>query len=898
VTGFYEALVRSLAVSGLEGAANCTLTAKELLQPDALFLLAAKVVDIMKRTPVFLIDMGPELESADTDSILKLADLLRLIANNKDDKNIPFALGLGWTVKFFGRVVSIRGDVFRDRYRARRTLGNSFESDAPFEVFQSIVKDISGADIPQRFSGLLRVPELTAGKYGENLLGLKTKGEVSSKLAWEALCANDWKIIQQLTYPDTQNFTAADLAELLLADGRLAVNPCPGYLEQTASNSFVANDKLYERFGLLPPRRDPTALERFRNRLNDPEDSDLVNEIAQSITGVLNDICHAENIENKLFSLRSAIVSASLKELPPTLDNEIQGAPELDQNIDAKVLPKRLAIGIYLDSPDAQEFEQAMSAALKRGDFLIVCHPQGVIQSISETELFRIANNEKKPFFKTVATEGDLCTLVNRSLDESKCNRMIVEWINYCLSQHLKKRPAIPLLSDSGSRALGAIIAGAGKLKEEDLRSNLTLSKAECSGLIARLNEVGIITKKKGVLYWDPSQDPVLRSLLDAGNDTQKLISQLCGKFTLSNIPIDPNNLMAAYSGVFQGKQFGMIKEGDLLSWYGAHRPQLLNVVLHLIDGERELTAFRGQAQSLHQKVLDDWQDIAGDRLEIDTLLTEVQENKEKIELSRKNAADELQQVKASLKKSVQESASYFSDADREDMLIQIDGLRTAGSSSIRQLKNKIENKVNQVETSRRAIAATKTRLQELRTETGVQLASNSNELTRQIDELLGLTEIGENSPKQVELDKSVDELERKILKAKIVTTKKSLGSPPQTITSPPVIRTPPVLPPPPIATEGNETVLPPPPTKTDVTSYPVLPPPPIRTGTRNKDVAPEPPPEMFLREPTGNDEIEKNAEEDKEQIFDISRSDQARKLAEILLSPRVKIKKIRVSFS
>jgi len=871
------------------------LTAKELLQPDALFLLAAKVVDVMKRTPVFLIDMGPELESADTASILKLARVLKWIANNKDDKNIPLALGLGWTKKFFENAVVIAGDVFRDRYRVRRTLGNSFESEAPFEVFQSIVKDISGADIPQRFSSLLRVPGLTAGMYGENLLFLKAKGEVSSKLAWEALCANQWKIIRQLTYPDAQNFTSEDFAELLLADGRLAHNQCPGYLEQVAANSFVANDRLYERFGLLPPRRDPTALERFRNRLNDPEDSDLVNEIAQSITEVLNDICHAENIENKLFSLRSAIVSASLKELPPTLDNEIQGAPELDQNIDAKVLPKRLTIGIYLDSPDAQEFEQAMSAALKRGDFLIVCHPQGVIQSISETELFRTAKNEK-PFFKAVATESDLCTLVNRSLDESECNRMIVEWINDCLSQHLKKRPAIPLLSDSGSRALGAIIAGAGKLKEEDLRSNLTLSKAECSGLIARLNEVGIITKKKGVLYWDPSQDPVLRSLLDAGNDTQKLISQLGGKFTLSNIPVDPNNLTVAYSGVFQGKEFGKIKEDDLLTWYGAHRPQLLNVVFHLIDSERELTAFRGQAQALHQKVLDDWQDIAGDRLEIDTLLTEVQENIEKIELSRQSAANELQQVKESLKKSVTENAAYFAESDCKEMVIQIDGLRTAGSSSIRQLKNKIENKVNQVETSRRAIAATKTRLQELKTETGVQLSSNSTELTRQIDELLEQTEMGGNSPKQAELDKSVDDLERKILKAKIVTAKKALVSPTQIITYPKAIRTPPVFSPPPIATEGNEPVLPPPPTKTSGTSFPVLPPPPIRTEPRNQDVAPDSSPDIILREPTyDNEEIEK---EDEEQIFDISRRDQARELAEILLNARIKIKKIRASFS
>ncbi len=362
VTAFHEALVRSVGTSGGDRVVNCELSEQELLQTDALFLLASRVIENLKRTPVFLIDMGVALESADNASILKLARVLKWVANNSNDRDIPFALGLGLTTTFFEHAKVIAGDVFRDRYQPRRALGNSFESEAPFETFKGIVKDIAGAEIPTQFTGLLRVPGLTVGMYGENLRALKVKGEVSPKLIWEALRAY-WKIIPQLSYADTGNFSPADLAELLLADGRLPDNRGQQYLEKTAPNSYGANDKLYERFGLLPPRRNPTIRERFRNRLNDPEDSALVDEIARSMGQALEGVCQAEILETTIFPGRSAIVTATLKQLPPTLGDESQGTPDLDQNFDAKALPKRLTIGIYLDSPDSQSSKKSLAQA-------------------------------------------------------------------------------------------------------------------------------------------------------------------------------------------------------------------------------------------------------------------------------------------------------------------------------------------------------------------------------------------------------------------------------------------------------------------------------------------------------------------------------------------------------
>jgi hypothetical protein len=827
------------------------LIKQELLESDALFLLASKVIENLKRKPVFLIDVGAALELADNASVLRLGRVLKWVANSKGDKDIPLALGLGWTGKFFERAVVIAGDVFRDRYRATRTLGNSFESGAPFETFRSIVKDIAGAEIPPQFAGLLRVPRLTAGMYGENLRELKAKGEVSPDVLWEALWAS-WKIIPQLTYSDTSALTSTDLAELLLADGHLSRNPCPEYLELTAPNSFGANDKLYERFGLLPPRRDPTIRERFRNRLNDAEDSALVDEIAQSIARVLKEVCYAEILEIKGFSQRNSIVEVMLKELPP-LGDDSQVAPEFDQNIDARALPKRLTVGIYLDSPDAEEFEQALSNALKRGDFLMVCYPQGALQAIAETELFRSAKRDRLPYWGVAVAEEDLCTLTSTGPDTSLGDTIVVSWINRCLSEHLNKRPAIPLLSEAGKKALGAIIASAGRLEAEAVRSNLGLSKAECGGLITRLQEAEIITKKKGVLYWDPAQDPLLGSLLSAAGDSKKLMVQFGKKFSLPESLLDPEEVLAAYSGVFQSKRFGEINPDNLLKWYEAYRPQLLQNVAHLIESDNELGAFKDRAQTLQGKKLEDWQDIAGDRQEIDALLINVSERLKEVTRSRKIAAEESQRAKNDLKKLIEENSSDFTESEYADLIGKIDGFRTGQGSGITQLRKRSEKRISQLDAARTALIATKERLKGLKDEAESQIVPTLDASIGQAEELLKNTDPSNLNPKLVKLNDTVDEIEWEILRSKVVAIRKQPVEP--------------SLPRPP--TSGRGILRPPPPKRGQPA---VLGPP-----------APQP--------------LKPSATEHKEQTFDISRPEQAKKLVELLQSPNVEIKRIRATF-
>jgi hypothetical protein len=865
VTAFHEALARSVEISGVGGAVNCTLTAQELLQVDALFLLASKVIDNMQRTPVFLIDMGAALESGDDSSVLELARVLKWVYNSSRDRNIPFSLGLGWTKTFFDRAVVIAGDVFRDRFRPRRELGNSFESEAPFETFNVIVKNIAGVEIPARFAGLLRVPGLTAGMYGENLRGLKAKGEVSPTLAWEALRA-EWEIIPQLAYPEISNLSSADLAELLLADGRLSDNRCPQYVERAAANSFGANDKLYERFGLLPPRRDPTIRERFRNRLNDPEDSALVAEIAKSMSQALEEVCQAEIHETRILPGRSAVITATLEQLPPALADESQGYPELDQNFDEKALPKKLTIGIYLDSPDSSEFEKELSAGLKRGDFLMVCYRQGVLQPITGTELFRSAKNDGSLFSVFETTEDELCTLTNRATDKTPCDTMIVSQVIHCLSDHLSRRPAIPLLAETGKKALAAIIAGAGRLKVEDLKTNLDLSNADCAGIISRLQGADIVTKKKNVLYWDPAQDPLLRALLGAAHKSEKLIVDLREKFTLSDSPLDPQEILVAYFGVFQGAEFSMIKEDDLLIWYEAHRPQLLNAAEHVISSDKDLASFKERAQLLQAKKLTDLQDIAGDRQEIEALLAEASEKLDKINISRVVAAKELQQAKDSLKKSIEDHSSCFEELERDEMLSQIEGFRSTESAGMTQMRRKLEKRIGELEAVRKALHATKERLKELKEEAGDQFDSKSDQIFDTADKLLNVTDTASLTPKLVELNKSIDEVQRNLLRTKVI----AISRHPTDLPLKGLDAEPPSVP-----------GLNPPPFK--------LPDPPKRGGQKAVEIPTKP-----LAVPTIPPCV---AAELKEDVFDISNPDQAKKLAELLQSPKIVIKRIHAAF-
>jgi len=864
VTAFHEALVRSGAASGAAEAVNCTLTAQELLQADAVFLLASKVIENVKRTPVFLIDMGAALESADDASVMKLARVLKWVANSSSDRNIPFALGLGWTKRFFDRVVVIAGDVFRDRFRPRRVLGNSFESDAPFEIFTSIVKEIAGVTIPARFAGLLRVPGLTAGMYGENLIGLNAKGEVSPALAWEALRA-DWQIIPQLACSEIGNISSTEFAELLLADGRLTDNRCTGYLERVAANSFGASDKLYEQFGLLPPRRDPTIRERFRNRLNDPEDSVLVDEIAKSMSQSLEEVCQAEIHEISIHPGRSAVITATLKQLPPALEDESQGCPEFDHNFDGKALPKKLTIGIYLDSPDSAEFEKELSTGLKRGNFLMVCYPQGVLQPITGTELFRSAKNAGSLFSVFETTEDELCTLTNRATDKGPCDTKIVSQVSHCLSDHLSKRPAIPLLAEMGKKALAAIIAGAGRLKAEDLKTNLDIPNAECGEIIVRLQAADIITKKKGVLYWDPAQDPLVTALLGATHDSEKLTVDIRNKFTLTDTTLDPQEILAAYSGVFQGAEFGMIKVGDLLNWYEAHRPQLLQAAEHVINSDKDLASFKERVQLLRAKKLADSQDIAGDRQEIDALLAEASEQFEEIRQSRAAAVAELQQAKDSLKKSIEDHSSCFAESERDEMLSQIEGFRAAESAGMTQMRKKLEKKIAGLEAVQKAVHATKERLKELKAEAGEQLGPMLDKFSKEADELLKQTDAAALSPKLADLNKSVDEVLRKMLRTKVVAISRQPAD---------------LSPKGPNAESPSASGLNPPPFK--------LPDPPTRAGQKAVEIPTKP-----LAVPTVPPPVPAAVKED---VFDISDPEQAKKLAELLQSPKVTITRIRAA--
>ncbi len=339
----------------------------------------------------------------------------------------------------------------------------------------------------------------------------------------------------------------------------------------------------------------------------------------------------------------------------------------------------------------------------------------------------------------------------------------------------------------------------------------------------------------------------------------EKLSAHLREKFTLSDSPLNTQEVLVSYSGVFQGKKFDSVSENDVVSWYEAHRPQLLQIAESVINSDNELAALKETAQSLSNKKVENWQDISGDRLEIDTLFADAREKLEDIKRSRENAAKELQQAKDSLKKFIQDHSSYFTESEREEMLSQIDEFTTATSVGMTQLRKTLEKRINELDATRKALDATKERLQELKAEAGEQIAPMSN-LIHQADELLTRIDTSKLTPQLVELNKKVDEAERKIYETKVVAISRPAAD----------------------RTQDTANLKPPP----DTRLIPPLPEAPKR-GNRKHETAVKPLPPVPLAVST----------EVKEEIFDLSEPEQAKKLVALLQSPKAEIKRIQAAF-
>ena len=665
------------------------------------FEFIEKISSITGKKPILLIDMGKAMEQSSDAEALMIAQYLKPIVNMMEDRGVPFILGLGWTRKFFDRIISISGDVYRDRYRTELFLGVAYESDNPYDIFKEIVKKVSSVLLPDEYEGLLRVPGITAAMFGENIVKQGIKEVSSPGDIWCAL-KGTWTLVPYLSFPGL-NLSTADLARLLLADSAIETRKVPEYLESLSSGGFIANDALYEKFGILPPRRDPSALERLRNRLRDVEECSLLMDIMNPLSQSLSKI-GSVTIEGPLdFSgntvadrplERTSFLSVQVNELPVLSSDARSSLQKINMELDKKVFPHKFSIGLYLDDPNHPEFEQKISAAGESEDFLLIlCSPLSA--NIGETSLARKLRD--KIFSVINLSEEDILELISEHTVEDKKIQTIVEWLYICMEKQLKKKSAFPLLFDSAKKILSTVIANGGSILFDDLKKRLQIEVevSELRVILTRMNDAQFIEKKKDMLYWNILDDPIISCILSGKSDKDLLQCCILDKFTLSLNPFNYSEILLPYAGIFGTKELKDYYKGDLIQWYIPNRATLLRVIHDKIDKEQELiTKYLQDYETLNNTEINEWESIPGDRNTIEEFDKAIDNELEMIVKRRNEEEARLEEKKAELRDLITKNESCYKQEEREDFEKTIKGFRKSDSDGIKQLKGRLNKRI------------------------------------------------------------------------------------------------------------------------------------------------------------------------------------------------------------
>ncbi|MFX0195354.1 MAG: hypothetical protein ACFFCW_04455 [Candidatus Hodarchaeota archaeon] len=838
---------------------------EKLLHPDGFFELVSEVIKRDQKKPVFLLDMGPALEDATNDAIREVAFHLKIIANLMKNRNIPFALGCGWTKKFFDKAIVIAGDVYRDRYPSVLFLGCGFEESPPFGAFQAIVKKITSVNLPNRFSGLLRVPGITAGMYGENLKCHGIQGEPRSEDIWKSL-QGEYSLIPQLSSEDI-SLPSSDLAELLLADGRVDQNfNNPDFLVLTQEREFQASEALYEKFGLMPPRRDPTAWERLRNRLSDFDDDQLLTEILSAFEHFLKNWGKAEECETLSFQNRTGILSVKLNQVTRS-DEELSGSEEINAEIDQLALPNYLTIGLYLDSPDCEEFEKALIDCVKKGNFVFVLFLEGKYP-IDKTPIGRKIKELGYPWYVKALSEEDFNNLLLSEADDFKNWETIQAVVDEGIRNHLAKKPTVPVLYEKGKKIFNAVIANAGKLDIEKIKENLSLTKQVCQTLCDRIAETNIVQKKRGFLFWNPAEDPVLGILLGEEKNPVIINKQLSKQFTLPSNGIPPSELVSWYTGVFGQKEINEIDHQDVVDWYMSHRPQLVALIEQKLQTEPVISEeFRGRLKKLKDTLIDNWDDISGDRETLEELKTEISNAIRTLADQRQREKEELENRKSDLRQSLGENENLFTIDERATILGRIEAIQTLSSRILSELRTKIKQRRSEFREFENRVQHLETRLRTLEElDVGEKTGELSDKLL-EIKESLGKIDFEGLDGRLKDLEDRIEALEKEHKRREIFggTTASLPKTPKEDYT--------PVSPPPKTLKEGDTKTIPPPPKTPREDDIPVSPP----SKTPTEDDMPVSPPPL------------------ENKIFYLSDKKQVRNLLELLNDRSYQIKRIEV---
>ncbi|MGV8118914.1 MAG: hypothetical protein AB2L14_04020 [Candidatus Xenobiia bacterium LiM19] len=730
------------------------------------FDFISRVSSLSGKKPILLIDMGKAMEDSSDAEAMAVAQYLKPIVNMMDDRGIPFILGLGWTRKFFDGIISISGDVYRDRYRAELFLGMAYESDSPYDIFRQIVKKISSVHLPDDYAGLLRIPGMTPAKFGENLLN-QGISEISKPGDLWNMLKGKWQLIDCLSFPGL-NLSMDDLACLLLADGAIEMKKTPEYLESISKGGFIANDALYEKFGILPPKRDPSALERLRNRMRDIEEYDLLSDILTPISQSLTKI-GAEPIEGPCYFSqakdenqpveRTAFLSMQIKDLPFS-NNSMNSSHKIKIEFDKKVFPHRFSIGLYLDDPSQQEFEEKIIAACENDDILLILYSP-LASEFGRTPLGRRFKAKAEPDY--VLSEENILEIISEHTVEDRKIQMILDWLYDSLERHLTKRAVFPLLSENAKKIMSAIIANGGSISSEDLKKNLHIDNAELKALLTRLSDAEFIEKKKDMISWNLILDPIISLILRGKTDRELIEKEISNRFSLPQKSFDLHDLLSPYTGIFDGKDLECYDENDLINWYVPSRMTLLKIIHTKLDKEQEISSkFRDEFERLNNNEINEWESIPGDRSTIEELDKEIDNELGLIEKSREEEKARLEEKKSELRELIAKNGDCFSKTESDEFDKTIEGFRKSDSEGIKLLRGRLNKRIQEHKNCSLKLNSLIVKSQKLKTSN--KIIDETRDIQHSIDrlsDLLKCLDFTEFNKLAVDIDKSIEELDR-----------------------------------------------------------------------------------------------------------------------------------------
>ncbi len=367
--------------------------------------------------------------------------------------------------------------------------------------------------------------------FAENLRASDVSN-TNADTAW-ANMRGVWNILENTS---VAGISSSDLGLLVLSDAVFPENKYPTWLEE-CDDGYRATDELYEKFGLLSPRRDPSVKDRLGRRIQDPDDDLILHEILNSICSSLSDFGLNDFSSQEYWGRKSASVHAKLTSLTSLkLD-------DTDREIHESVLPRDLLLVLFLSSTPAEdELEEIISKQCQEDGFVLVLYLEGVDPGRIPFGRFLKELGVKSVFSLSFEVIAQLLSASNEAV-----GNVIGEWIAQTTKDLFSKKPALGIKHPI-CRAMISATVSEGVVPIDAFARQRNISQSDAKKALAHLVDPPILIKKGNEISWDPSQDVILKVLMESSPNLAVINNQLRKVYLTPTI--DMSDLLTPYEGI------------------------------------------------------------------------------------------------------------------------------------------------------------------------------------------------------------------------------------------------------------------------------------------------------------------------------------------------------------